>query len=76
LAIRAFEVKHWGQRWPSELSRGYNGYLLFREEHHQMFRLSNEPLSEPIERLKLALANEPERLALQSVGQTFTCPRS
>jgi hypothetical protein len=33
-------------------------------------------MSEPIERLKLALDREPERLALQSVGQTFTCPRS
>jgi len=136
LTIRAFEVKHWGQRWPSELARGYNGYVLSREGknllfagdtartplfrningryeaatmpigaydpwiwnhctpeealemasqagaryivpvHHQTFRLSNESMSEPIERLTLALDREPERLALRSVGQTFTCPRS
>jgi hypothetical protein len=75
-AIRAFEVKHWGQRWPSQLSRGYNGYVLSFAEHHQKFRLSNEPMSEAIEPLKLGLNHEPERLALQSVGQTFICPRS
>jgi L-ascorbate metabolism protein UlaG (beta-lactamase superfamily) len=136
LTVRAFEVKHWGQRWPSELARGYNGYVLSREGksllfggdtahtqlfrnvrgrfeaaimpigaydpwirnhctpeealemasaagarfiipvHHQTFRLSNEPMSEPIDRLALALDREPERLGLKSVGQTFTCPRS
>src|SRR6185369_3728896 len=31
LEIEAFEVNHWGQRWPSELDRGYNGYILRRE---------------------------------------------
>lgn len=31
LAIEAFEVKHWGERWPSKLERGYNGYILRRE---------------------------------------------
>jgi L-ascorbate metabolism protein UlaG (beta-lactamase superfamily) len=31
LQVEAFEVKHWGQRWPSEVPRGYNGYLLRRE---------------------------------------------
>ena len=31
LGIEAFEVKHWGQRWPSKLERGYNGYVLRRE---------------------------------------------
>src|SRR6266849_5591757 len=28
LQIEAVEVKHWGQRWPSKLERGYNGYIL------------------------------------------------
>jgi L-ascorbate metabolism protein UlaG (beta-lactamase superfamily) len=31
LSIEAFEVKHWGERWPSKLERGYNGYVLRRE---------------------------------------------
>jgi hypothetical protein len=42
--------------------------------HHQTFRLSDEPMNEPIDRLQLALDREPERLALRRVGQTFVCP--
>jgi L-ascorbate metabolism protein UlaG (beta-lactamase superfamily) len=137
LEIQAVEVKHWGARWPSERPRGYNGYILLREErailfagdtaltpalgqlhsqgpfdlaimpigayqpwiwnhctpeqalemankasanyilpvHHQTFRLSDEPMSEPIERLQTALQKEPERLALRNPGETFVCPK-
>jgi L-ascorbate metabolism protein UlaG (beta-lactamase superfamily) len=136
LEIEAIEVRHWGQRWPNEMPRGYNGYILRREGktvlfggdtaltpafrqlrsrgpfeialmpigayrpwirnhctpeeavtmanaagakyivplHHQTFRLSEEPASEPIERLQAALHQEPERLALHQIGQTFECP--
>ena len=136
LQIEAVEVKHWGQRWPSERPRGYNGYLLRREDktilfggdtastpvigalrsrgpfelaimpigayrpwirnhctpeqalemadaagarylvpvHHQTFRLSDEPMREPIERLESALAHERGRLALRRIGETFECP--
>jgi L-ascorbate metabolism protein UlaG (beta-lactamase superfamily) len=136
--LRAIEVKHWGQRWPSERRRGYNGYIIRREGrsllfagdtavtplfselhssgpfelaimpigayrpwiwnhctpeeavemanaagaryivpvHHQTFRLSDEPMQEPIERLQSALAHEPERLALRCIGETFVCPSS
>jgi L-ascorbate metabolism protein UlaG (beta-lactamase superfamily) len=42
--------------------------------HHQTFRLSEEPMNEPIERLTAALHAEPERLALRQVGATFVCP--
>jgi L-ascorbate metabolism protein UlaG (beta-lactamase superfamily) len=135
LEVRAFEVKHWGQRWPSELERGYNGYILRREGkallfggdtalidsfsnlrsygpfeaaimpigayrpwirnhctpeealqmsesagakhivpvHHQTFRLSDEPMMEPIERMKTALKHEPERLGIEAVGETYIC---
>jgi len=135
LEITAIEVKHWGQRWPSELERGYNGYVLRREGkavlfagdtaltpaladcrskgpfeaaimpigayrpwiwnhctpeqavemanaagarylmpvHHQTFKLSDEPMNEPIERLQVALEHEPERLALKQIGETFVC---
>jgi L-ascorbate metabolism protein UlaG (beta-lactamase superfamily) len=138
LFIEAVEVKHWGQRWPSKLERGYNGYILRREGkailfagdtaytplfselrsrgpfaaaimpigayrpwiwnhcnpeqavemanwasasyivpvHHQTFRLSDEPLNEPIERLQTVLAREPERLALRKVGESFVCPKA
>jgi L-ascorbate metabolism protein UlaG (beta-lactamase superfamily) len=136
LEIESFEVKHWGQRWPSKLARGYNGYVLRREGrsilfggdtaltshfselrgrgpfeaaimpiaayqpwiwvhctpeqavgmanaagarcvvpvHHQTFRLSDEPMNEPIERLEAALQREPERIALRKVGESFVCP--
>lgn len=136
LQLEAFQVKHWGERWPSKLVRGYNGYVLKREGksllfagdtaqtpllsevrsrgpflaalmpigayrpwiwnhcspeqalemanaaraqyivpvHHQTFRLSDEPMTEPIERLKTALDHEPQRLALQRIGEHFVCP--
>lgn len=138
LQVEAFEVKHWGKRWPREkVQRGYNGYILRREGrailfggdtaetplfrklrsrgpfdvalmpigayqpwihahctpeqavnmandagaryvvpiHHQTFQLSEEPMSEPIERAQAALQQEPERLALQKIGETFVCPK-
>jgi len=139
LRVEAFEVKHWGKRWPSDdIARGYNGYILRREGrallfggdtantslfakvrskgpfdaaimpigaydpwihyhctpeqavdmanaagaryivpvHHQTFKLSDEPMNEPIERSQVALQRELERLALKQVGDTFVCPRA
>lgn len=138
LQVEAFEVKHWGKRWPSEkVERGYNGYILRREGrailfggdtaettlfrelrgrgpfdvafmpigayqpwihahctpeqavnmandagaryvvpiHHQTFQLSEEPMSEPIERFQAALQREAERVALTQVGESFVCPK-
>jgi L-ascorbate metabolism protein UlaG (beta-lactamase superfamily) len=43
--------------------------------HHQAFKLSAEPMDEPIARFKAALSASPERIALTQVGQTFTLPR-
>ena len=37
LEIEGVEVKHWGQRWPSEVPRGYNGYILRREGKAMLF---------------------------------------
>jgi L-ascorbate metabolism protein UlaG (beta-lactamase superfamily) len=42
--------------------------------HHQTFRLSFEPLREPIERFEAALSKTPERIALREIGQTFVLP--
>jgi L-ascorbate metabolism protein UlaG (beta-lactamase superfamily) len=42
--------------------------------HHQTFRLSFEPLREPIERFEAALRDQPERIALREIGQTFVLP--
>jgi L-ascorbate metabolism protein UlaG (beta-lactamase superfamily) len=43
--------------------------------HHQTFRLSFEPLREPIERFQVALSETPERIALREIGETFVLPR-
>ncbi len=42
--------------------------------HHQTFRLSFEPLREPIERFQAALCNTPERIALREIGEIFVLP--
>ncbi len=42
--------------------------------HHQTFRLSFEPFREPIERFEASLRNEPERIALRNIGETFVLP--
>lgn len=44
--------------------------------HHQTFRLSDEPMNEPIERIQEALQGESERLALKQIGETFVCPKA
>ena len=47
------------------------GADFFLPVHHQTFNLSNEPYTEPLERLQAALARNPERLALSAIGQEF-----
>ena len=42
--------------------------------HHQTFKLSFEPFCEPIARFTAALADEPERIALREIGETFVLP--
>jgi L-ascorbate metabolism protein UlaG (beta-lactamase superfamily) len=42
--------------------------------HHQTFRLSFEPLREPIERFQAALSNTPEPTALREIGEKFVLP--
>ena len=42
--------------------------------HHQTFRLSFEPFREPIERFEAALRDQPKRIALREIGETFVLP--
>jgi L-ascorbate metabolism protein UlaG (beta-lactamase superfamily) len=42
--------------------------------HHQTFRLSFEPSREPIERFQAALRDQPERIALREIGESFVLP--
>ena len=39
--------------------------------HHQTFKLSYEPMDEPIRRFEQALARTPERVAVRAIGETF-----
>ena len=136
ITISAVPVQHWGARMQHDDYRGYNAYLIERNErrvlfggdtaftnrfvevrrhgpvdlaifsiaaynpwirthadpeqavrmaddagarfimpiHHQTFRLSFEPFREPIERFEAALRDEPERIALREIGETFVQP--
>jgi L-ascorbate metabolism protein UlaG (beta-lactamase superfamily) len=48
------------------------GAEIFLPVHHQTFPLSREPRHEPIERLYRAAGREPERIALQRIGQEIS----
>lgn len=37
VAVEAVEVRHWGERWPWDDPRGYNGYLLARDGTKVLF---------------------------------------
>jgi L-ascorbate metabolism protein UlaG (beta-lactamase superfamily) len=39
--------------------------------HHRTFHLGREPYNEPLERITEALAHDPHRLALKSIGEEF-----
>jgi L-ascorbate metabolism protein UlaG (beta-lactamase superfamily) len=136
ITVTAIPVKHWGARVRKDDHRGYNAYLIERNNrrvlfsgdtaytdsfaalqrvggidvaamsigcydpwirshcnpeqavqmandagaqyiipiHHQTFRLSFEPFRELIERFERALADEPQRIALREIGETFVLP--
>ena len=42
--------------------------------HHQTFKLSWEPMEEPIARFLTAMQAHPERIALKEIGETFALP--
>ena len=42
--------------------------------HHETFKLSQEPMHEPGERIRRAFAHDPDRLLAVSVGETFRVP--
>ncbi|MCI0706257.1 MAG: MBL fold metallo-hydrolase [Ignavibacteriae bacterium] len=42
--------------------------------HWNTFVMSDEPVEEPIERFKASLTSQPERIALEAIGQTWISP--
>lgn len=77
MPIGAYRPWIWNHCTPEQAlemaNKAHARYIL--PVHHQTFRLSDEPMSEPIERLEAALQREPERLALRRIGETFVCPK-
>jgi L-ascorbate metabolism protein UlaG (beta-lactamase superfamily) len=43
---------------------------IFIPVHHETFKLSDEPMEEPVQRLETALASEKGRLGLRHAGET------
>jgi L-ascorbate metabolism protein UlaG (beta-lactamase superfamily) len=50
------------------------GALNFVPIHHETFRLSDEPMNEPAQRVRAAFQETPERLLAVRVGETFHVP--
>ena len=50
---------------------GDAGFEHFFPVHHQTFRLSREPYTEPIERVYAAAGRHPDRVAVGAIGQDF-----
>lgn len=42
--------------------------------HHEAFKLSNEPMTEPATRIRAALKSQPDRLLAVRTGETFRVP--
>ena len=74
MPIAAYRPWIWNHCTPEEAVRMADeagaDYLL--PVHHSTFKLSDEPMAEPMERLRAVLAHEPERLAIHEVGGTFS----
>jgi len=64
LELSAFEVAHWGQRWPSETARGYNGYVLRREGKAVIFG-GDTAATSSFSRLR---GSSPFQVALMPIG--------
>jgi L-ascorbate metabolism protein UlaG (beta-lactamase superfamily) len=59
------------QAWRMALELGARYVLPI---HHSTFRLSREPMEEPVERLLAAAGPNAHQIALTQVGETFTLP--
>jgi L-ascorbate metabolism protein UlaG (beta-lactamase superfamily) len=54
--------------------RGEMGATYILPMHHSTFRLSREPVTEPITRLDKAAGDERWRITLREPGETWTMP--
>jgi L-ascorbate metabolism protein UlaG (beta-lactamase superfamily) len=76
MSIAAYNPWIWNHCTPEqaiEMGDAAGGQFIM-PVHHQTFRLSFEPLREPIERFEAALKQTPERIAIREIGETFVLP--
>jgi len=64
LEVEAFEVKHWGARWRYDTYRGYNGYVISREDKKIIFG-GDTAFTGSFRRLK---TEGPYELAIMPIG--------
>ena len=62
--VRAFEVKHWGARWRRDTYRGYNGYVIEREDAKIIFG-GDTAMTDSFRQLK---SRGPYDLAIMPIG--------
>ncbi len=76
MSIAAYNPWIWNHCTPEQAIEMANaaGAQFIMPVHHQTFRLSFEPLREPIERFEAALKQTPERIAIREIGETFVLP--
>jgi len=77
MPIGAYQPWIWNHCTPEQAVEMANlaGAKYIVPVHHQTFKLSHEPMREPLERFQAALQKEPERIALKQIGEHFVCPR-
>lgn len=73
MPIAAYAPWIWNHCTPEEAVEMANdaGARYIAPVHHETFKLSDEPMDEPVRRFCQALAGEPERIAWRAVGETF-----
>ncbi|MCX8155684.1 MAG: MBL fold metallo-hydrolase [Verrucomicrobiae bacterium] len=73
MPIAAYDPWIWNHCTPEEAVEMANdaGARFIAPVHHETFKLSDEPMDEPVRRFCRALADEPSRIAWRRVGETF-----
>ncbi|WCJ60542.1 MBL fold metallo-hydrolase [Fontisphaera persica] len=73
MPIAAYDPWIWNHCTPEEAVEMANdaGARFIAPVHHETFKLSDEPMEEPVQRFCHALRAEPARIAWRQVGETF-----
>jgi len=77
MPIAAYNPWIWNHCTPEEAVEMANsaGARYVAPVHHETFKLSDEPMDEPIQRFSKALVSDPSRIAWRKTGETFLLDR-